>query len=44
MGKRKDGDAYYRQSGNLAIAHLLSPSKGAGLSILCHAKAEDPAS
>ena len=27
MGKRKDGDAYYRQSGNLTIAHLQSPSK-----------------
>ena len=26
-GKRNDGDAYYRQSGNLAIAHLQSPSK-----------------
>ena len=26
-GKRNDGDAYYKQSGNLEIAHLQSPSK-----------------
>ena len=37
MGKRNDGDAYYRQSGNLAIAHLQSPSKDPRLVALAEA-------
>ena len=35
--KRKDGDAYYRQSGNLEIAHLQSPSKDPRLVALTEA-------
>ena len=37
MGKRKDGDAYYRQSGNRVIAQLLSPSKDPRLVALAEA-------
>lgn len=36
-GKRIDGDAYYRQSGNLEIAHLQSPSKNPQLVALAEA-------
>ena len=37
MGKRNDGDAYYRQSGNREIAHLQSPSKDPRLVALTEA-------
>ena len=36
MGKN-DGDAHYGQSGNLAIAHLRSPSKDSRLKPLAEA-------